>query len=343
MTEKEVQEQVVHITEEPQEQQKKPRRRSFFQISKDQMISTKELWLQKFKPNSANENQPEEIKSPLSSPVELPRIEQLQPINTDISSEIQFHQQQFENNEISKSPDGAGDAIEQVNEEADTHNPNDETKDDENQETDKTQTKSDDDDHGDVAAVDPQHKKDQPIVKRSSTFLKFLFPKKGSSTSADDVIVTESSSTEKHLQSELNAGCKDMNASHKTSTKENHSEQVIDYDDDDDDNDNNDKKDATGEPSTPPQPDRPSSPLGRRINAFLTRIPTLKEKPSSGKNNNSKLLDSGNNGVDEKVKKGSTTVVDAAPDTNYEDEKLATLTSDTPVVGTTTENSIVAI
>ncbi|CAO3586177.1 unnamed protein product [Absidia cylindrospora] len=292
------------------------------------MISTKELWLQKLKPNSANENQPEEIKSPLSSqcsPVELPRIEQLQPINTDISSEIQFHQQQAENIEISKSPDGAGDAIEQVNE-ADTHYPN-EIKDDENQETEKTHTKSDDD-HCDVAAVDPQHKKDQPTVKRSSTFLKFLFPKKASSPSTDDVIVTESSITEKHHhhQTELSTDCKDINDSHKT--KENHSEQVIDHDDD-----NND----TGEPSTFPQPDRPSSPLGRRINAFLTRIPTLKEKPSSGTGKNNKALE-----VDEKIKKESTCVVEAAPDANYEDEKLAGLTT-TTVVGANTENSIVAI
>jgi hypothetical protein len=111
-----------------------------------------------------------QVASPLPSPVQLPHIEQLEPIGTDISSEIQFQQMN-------------GDKV-ATEEKDDPYKSENTPNDDHHEERPVDHHEERSVDHHRIVAEeeDQQNKKDHP--KRSSLLLKFLFPKRTSEQDA---------------------------------------------------------------------------------------------------------------------------------------------------------------
>ncbi|CAO3633322.1 unnamed protein product [Cunninghamella echinulata] len=234
-----------------------PKRQSLFQKSKNQIVNTKGLFLNRFKSNSNDQvtaNEPATLSS-----VELPQIEQLQPIDTTIAQNEQSSQEEKNKKEEEKEED-------KKEEQNDKVVIQDQKENTENVEQQQNDTKKDD-------KNEKEEEKEEEIVKENED-------------QVNQEIQEEKPSEEKEKKDE------DITAS--TNKKENENatkrtsliqkwfkksnKPTIDTTKKDDEEKESKNIDSPKAVDQEHKVTKPSSPLGRKINELLSRLPNKKEK-----------------------------------------------------------------
>ncbi|KAI9300773.1 hypothetical protein BJ944DRAFT_272498 [Cunninghamella echinulata] len=222
-----------------------PKRQSLFQKSKNQIANTKGLFLNRFKSNS-NDQAAASEPATLSS-VELPQIEQLQPIDTTIAQNEQSSQQ--EKNEKEEQDDNVVAPDQKEKAENDEQQQND-TKEDDKEETEEQVVAKENEDQ-----VNEEIQEEKPSEENGNS---------------DEDITANSNKKENETPTKrtslIQKWFKKSNKPTIDTTKKNDEEKEPE------------NLDAPKAVDQEHKVTKPSSPLGRKFNELLSRLPSKKEK-----------------------------------------------------------------